>query len=154
MTQNDVRQVQLAKAALYAGIRLLMQNFGVTQVDRIRLAGAFGSQIDVTRAMAIGLIPDCKLSEVSSAGNAAGTGARMALLNAEARCEIQDTVRRIEKIETATEADFQAFFVDAMSFPNGSDPFPNLFGHFEKPGVVGTPRDKSGGRRRRNRRPG
>ena len=154
VTQNDVRQVQLAKAALYAGIRLLMQHFGVTQVDRIRLAGAFGSQIDVTRAMAIGLIPDCKLSEVSSAGNAAGTGARMALLNAEARSEIQDTVRRIEKIETATEADFQALFVDAMSFPNGSDPFPNLFGHFEKPGVAETPRDKSGGRRRRNRRPG
>ncbi len=154
VTQNDVRQIQLAKAALYAGVKLLMQHFGVDHVDRIRLAGAFGSQIDVTRAMAIGLIPDCELSEVSSAGNAAGTGARIALLSGQSRQDIQQTVRQIEKIETATEADFQALFVEAMAFPNGSDPFPHLFTHFDKPPVIETSQDAPTARKRRNRRRG
>ncbi len=81
ITQNDVRAIQLAKAALYAGMRLLMDKLGIEQVDRIRLAGAFGSHIDVKYAMILGLIPDCPLEHVSSAGNAAGTGARIALLN-------------------------------------------------------------------------
>ncbi len=152
VSQNDVRQIQLAKAALYAGTKLLMQRFGIARVDRIRLAGAFGSQIDVTRAMAIGLIPDCKLTEVSSAGNAAGTGARIALLNSRSRIEIQNVVHEIEKIETATEADFQAFFVDAMSFPHGSDPFPNLFGLFTEPKVIETVKGESNRLGRRNRR--
>ncbi len=85
ITQNDVRAIQLAKAALYAGVRLLMERMGVEQVDRIRLAGAFGSHIDVKYAMVLGMIPDCALDKVSSAGNAAGTGARMALLDRRAR---------------------------------------------------------------------
>ncbi len=153
ITQNDVRQIQLAKAALYAGTKLLMKRLGVAQVDRIRLAGAFGSQIDVTRAMAIGLIPDCQLSEVSSAGNAAGTGARIALLNREARNEIEGLVRQIEKVETATEADFQEFFVDAMSFPHGIDPFHSLFAHFDKP-KLGAGESASNIGRKRNRRRG
>src|SRR6202453_132713 len=76
VTQNDVRAIQLAKAALYAGIKLLMEHLGVDHVDRIRLAGAFGSHIDVKYAMLLGMIPDCDLSQVGSAGNAAGTGAR------------------------------------------------------------------------------
>ena len=152
VSQNDVRQIQLAKAALYAGTKLLMQHLGVDRVDQIRLAGAFGSQIDVTRAMAIGLIPDCKLTEVSSAGNAAGTGARIALLNSRARIEIQNVVRQIEKIETATEADFQAFFVDAMAFPHGSDSFPNLFGLFAEPEDTEIATAASNHRGRRNRR--
>ena len=153
LTQNDVRQIQLAKAALYAGTKLLMKDFGVTEVDRIRLAGAFGSQIDVRRAMAIGLIPDCELSEVSSAGNAAGTGARIALLNAEARREIESIVPQINKIETATEADFQSFFVEAMSFPHKVDSFDRLFCHFTKPKAsAGAAADN--GRPRRNRRRG
>ena len=133
VTQNDVRQIQLAKAALYAGIKLLMQHLGVKQVERIRLAGAFGSHIDVARAMAIGLIPDCPLEQVASAGNAAGTGARIALLNLESRREIEATVRDIEKIETATEGDFQSFFVQAMNFPHSTDSFPHLFAHFPRP---------------------
>jgi uncharacterized 2Fe-2S/4Fe-4S cluster protein (DUF4445 family) len=82
ITQNDVRAIQLAKAALYAGVRLLMDELGIDHVDTIRLAGAFGSQIDVFHAMVLGLIPDCDLSRVSSAGNAAGTGALIALLSA------------------------------------------------------------------------
>ncbi len=126
ITQNDIRAIQLAKAALYAGIKLLMQRAGVTSVDRIRLAGAFGSHIDVKYAMALGLIPDCDLSEVSAAGNAAGTGARMALLNRAYREKIGFVVNNIEKVETALAEDFQQHFVDAMSIPHKHESFINL----------------------------
>ncbi|MDN2568524.1 ASKHA domain-containing protein [Aquibium sp. A9E412] len=126
ITQNDVRAIQLAKAALYAGIRLLMEKQGVTAVDTIRFAGAFGSFIDPKYAMVLGLIPDCELDKVSAIGNAAGTGARMALLNRDYRREIEQTVRRIEKIETALESRFQEHFVNAMALPNKVDPFPRL----------------------------
>ena len=127
VTQNDVRQIQLAKAALYAGIKLLMDEMGITTVDRIRLAGAFGSHISVSHAMVLGLIPDCDLEQVTSAGNAAGAGARMALLDRNARLEIAATIAKAERIETAVADDFQAHFVGAMGLPHQSDPFPNLF---------------------------
>ena len=126
VTQNDVRAVQLAKAALYAGIRLLMERMEIETVDRIRLAGAFGSNIDVKYAMVLGLIPDCDLEQVSAAGNAAGTGARIALLNYESRQEIEEVVRQVEKVETAVETKFQEHFVHAMAFPHKVDSFPNL----------------------------
>ena len=133
ITQNDVRQIQLAKAALYAGVKLLMDKIGIERIDRIRLAGAFGSHINVKHAMVLGLIPDCALDQVSSAGNAAGTGARIALLNNQSRGTIESLVTNIEKIETAMEPKFQQYFVDAMAFPNKTDPFPNLFSVVEKP---------------------
>ncbi len=126
VTQNDVRAIQRAKAALSAGIRLLMEKQGVTQVDAIRFAGAFGSFIDPKYAMVLGLIPDCDLAAVKAVGNAAGTGAMMALLNRGHRREIEETVTRIEKIETALEPHFQQLFVDAMALPNKVDPFPRL----------------------------
>ena len=126
LTQNDIRQIQLAKAALYAGVKLLMDRMAIKSVDRIRLAGAFGSHIDVKLAMALGMIPDCPLQQVASVGNAASTGARIALLNNESRTEIETTVRQIEKIETAVEPKFQEYFVDAMAIPHKTDPFPNL----------------------------
>ncbi len=116
--QNDVRAIQLAKAALYAGARLLMEHFGVEKVDRIRLAGAFGAHIDVKYAMVLGLIPECDLQHVSSAGNAAGTGARIALLDRQSRDVVESRVRQVEKIETAVEEKFQEFFVAAMSIPS------------------------------------
>jgi uncharacterized 2Fe-2S/4Fe-4S cluster protein (DUF4445 family) len=124
--QQDVRAIQLAKAALYAGIRLLMEKMAVEKVDRIRLAGAFGSHIDVKFAMLLGMIPDCDLEHVTSAGNAAGTGARIALLDRNARTLIQDQVRAVEKIETAIEKRFQDHFVSAMAIPHQNDPFPHL----------------------------
>jgi len=133
VTQNDVRAIQLAKAALYAGIRLLMERMEIKTVDRIRLAGAFGSHIDVKYAMVLGLIPDCDLEQVSSAGNAAGTGARIALLNYESRQEIEEVVREVEKVETAVEANFQQHFVQAMAFPHKVDFFPNLAKAIELP---------------------
>ncbi len=126
ITQNDVRAIQLAKAALYAGARLLMDHAGVDSVDDIRLAGAFGSQIELTHAMVLGLIPDCDLEHASSAGNAAGTGALIALLSGAARTEIERVVRTVEKIETAIEPRFQEHFVDAMAFPHRTAAMPNL----------------------------
>jgi uncharacterized 2Fe-2S/4Fe-4S cluster protein (DUF4445 family) len=126
VTQNDVRAIQLAKAALYAGARLLMDHAGVESVEEIRLAGAFGSQIDLTHAMVLGLIPDCDLAHARSAGNAAGTGALIALLSGAARAEIERVVRTVEKIETAIEPRFQEHFVDAMAFPHRTAEMPNL----------------------------
>jgi uncharacterized 2Fe-2S/4Fe-4S cluster protein (DUF4445 family) len=126
VTQNDIRAIQLAKSALYAGIKLLMEKQGVDHVDTIRFAGAFGSFIDPKYAMVLGLIPDCDLNEVKAVGNAAGTGALMALLNRDHRREIEKTVNHIEKIETALEPNFQQLFVNAMALPNKVDAFPEL----------------------------
>ena len=155
ITQNDVRAIQLAKSALYAGIKLLMDRLRVTKVDRIRLAGAFGSHIDVKYAMVLGMIPDCQLDHVDAAGNAAGTGARIALLDKKARPEIEDVVRRIEKIETAVEPKFQEHFVLAMAIPHKTEAFPNLaeavtlpVPKAAEPGAAG----EGGGRGRRSRR--
>ena len=124
--QNDVRAIQLAKAALYAGARLLMEKLGIEKVNRIRLAGAFGSHIDVKYAMVLGMIPDCPLEQVSSAGNAAGTGARIALLDRNSRQEVQQLVRQVEKIETAVEDRFEHHFIAAMAIPHTSDSFDEL----------------------------
>ena len=144
--QTDVRAIQLAKAALYAGAKLLMERAGA-KPERVTLAGAFGSHIDPLYAMTLGLIPDCDLAKVASAGNAAGTGARIALLNLAARTEIEGVVRRIEKIETAIEPAFQRHFVAAMSFPNKEDAFPNLASRIALP--ARKEQSAEGSRRRR-----
>jgi uncharacterized 2Fe-2S/4Fe-4S cluster protein (DUF4445 family) len=126
VTQNDVRQIQLAKAALHAGCRLLMERYGVDGVDRVRLAGAFGAHIDPVHALVLGLVPDCEPARVTSAGNAAGTGARVALLNRAARTEIERVARDVEKVETAVEPRFQEHFVHAMAIPHETDPYERL----------------------------
>ena len=126
VTQTDVRAIQLAKGALYAGARLLMEKLGVDKLDRIKLAGAFGTHIDPKYALIIGLVPDCAVDRVTAVGNAAGTGARMALLNRGHRREVEALVRRIDKIETALEPRFQEHFVNAMAFPNRVEAFPEL----------------------------
>jgi uncharacterized 2Fe-2S/4Fe-4S cluster protein (DUF4445 family) len=126
VTQNDVRQIQLAKAALHAGCTLLLERYGVDRVEKIRLAGAFGNHIDPRHALVLGLVPDCEPERVTSAGNAAGTGARIALLNRAARTEIEEVVRRVEKVETAVEPRFQEHFVHAMAIPHDTDPYPRL----------------------------
>jgi uncharacterized 2Fe-2S/4Fe-4S cluster protein (DUF4445 family) len=134
--QSDVRAIQLAKAALYAGARLLMDRLGVKKVDRIRLAGAFGSHIDVKYAMVLGMIPDCDLKQVSSANNAAGTGARIALLNKASRLEVENRVKKVEKVETAMEVNFQQLFVDALAIPHARDGFPELADVVSLPSVI------------------
>src|SRR6202034_694865 len=149
ITQNDVRAIQLAKAALYAGIRLLMERLGVEQVDRIRLAGAFGSHIDVKYAMVLGMIPDCDLSHVAPAGNAAGTGARIALLDYSSRQTIETLVSRVEKIETALEPRFQQHFVEAMAIPHKTADHSNLMKVVDLP----APKESSAQGQTRGRRP-
>ena len=150
VSQNDVRAIQLAKAALYAGVRLLMDHLEIERVERIKLAGAFGTFIDPKYALVLGLVPDCEVEHVSSVGNAAGTGARMALLNREHRREIEATVREIEKIETALEPRFQEHFVNAMAFPNKVEGFPRLAQSVTLPAV--RPAEDAGRRRGGRRR--
>ncbi len=126
VTQGDIRAIQLAKAALYAGAQLLMDELQIERVDRVVLAGAFGAHISPKHAMVLGMIPDCRLDKVTSAGNAAGTGARIALCNIAARQAIEDEVKRIHKVETAIEPRFQEHFVGATAIPNATAPFPEL----------------------------
>ena len=154
VTNRDIREIQMAKAALYSGARLLMDKFNVEKVDRVVLAGAFGAHISPKHAMVLGMIPDAPLDKVTSAGNAAGTGARIALLNREARTEIEATVRAIHKIETAIEPRFQEHFVNASAIPNSAEPFPILNSIVTIPDVnfnTGGGDKDSGGRRRRRR---
>jgi uncharacterized 2Fe-2S/4Fe-4S cluster protein (DUF4445 family) len=126
VTQTDIRAIQLAKSALYAGARLLMDEMGVDTVDRVVLAGAFGAHISPKHAMVLGMIPDAALDHVTSAGNAAGTGARIALCNKSSRAAIEETVHRIHKVETAIKPRFQEHFVNANAIPHATDPFPEL----------------------------
>jgi uncharacterized 2Fe-2S/4Fe-4S cluster protein (DUF4445 family) len=150
VTQGDIRAIQLAKSALYAGARLLMDEMGVDTVDRVVLAGAFGAHISPKHAMILGMIPDVPLNKVQSAGNAAGTGARIALCSIDARTQIEKTVREITKVETAIEPRFQEHFVNANAIPHATDPFPNLNGIVTLPQVnFNAKTDGDGGRRRR-----
>lgn len=126
ITMQDVRQIQLAKAALYVAARLLLRKAGLERPDKIILAGGFGSFIDKTKAMILGMIPDCPLENVYSVGNAAGDGARFALLNYNKREEAAAVARTIERIELPTDPDFQNQFMLALNFPHMSDPFPQI----------------------------
>ncbi len=147
VAQTDVRAIQLAKAALQAGCRLLMDRLGVDTVDRIRLAGAFGSHIDPTYAMVLGLLPDCDLDRVEAAGNSAGTGSLMALLSTSARAEVERVSAAVVKVETAIEPAFQQHFVQAMSFPHAQLPYPRLAERVRLPAA--TPASARPARRRR-----
>ena len=155
VTQNDVRAIQLAKAALFAGAALLMDKMDVDHVDRVVLAGAFGTHIDPKYAMVLGMIPDCGLDRVFSAGNAAGTGARIALLNQQSRDDIQQIVKSITKVETAVEPRFQEHFVKAMAIPHADAPYPQLESEMPeltlRRSAVAASSDQDGGRRRRRR---
>ncbi len=149
ITQQDVRNIQLAKGALYAGAKLLMMRAGVEQVDEIILAGAFGSYIDPKHAMVLGLIPNCALAKVHAVGNAAGDGARIALLNRRRRAEASEIAQQVRYIETAVDPDFQEEFVKAMHLPHQSDAFPHLEGILPKIKVV-EPAKRERKRRRRS----
>ena len=152
VTQDDVRNVQLAKAALYAGAKLLMNRAGIVAVDRIILAGAFGSYIDPQHAMILGLIPDCDLDKVYAVGNAAGDGARIALLNRHKRVEAQQIARQVRYIETAVDSDFQTEFVGAIHLPHQRDSFPHLQGLLPQITSVEAARPDRRSRRSRERR--
>ena len=150
ITQNDVRQIQLAGSALRAGIDLLMEHAGITEVHDVRLAGAFGAHIDPVYALVLGLVPDCPVDSVRAVGNSAGAGAVRMLLSAQQRAEVAQAVIDIEKIETATEPGFQDLFVSAMAFPHATAPSPHLAQIITLPERIES--ETSGGRGRRRRR--
>ncbi len=150
VTQADVRAIQLAKAALRAGIDLLMEHAGLTGLDEVRLAGAFGAHIDPMRAMVLGLVPDCPVDRVTSVGNSAGVGALRALLAASERQEMEAVVAGVTKIETATEARFQDLFVSALAIPHEGAPTDHLDQVVELPRRLAS---ATGPGQRRRRRP-
>lgn len=128
VTQKDIRQIQLAKGALYAGCKLMMRRMGLENVDKIKIAGAFGTHVDRTKALIMGLFPDCEIKNIKSIGNAAGDGCRAALLNYKKRFEANWVSRNVEYVELTVEGDFQKQFMEAMHVPHMKDPFPNLAG--------------------------
>ncbi len=126
VTQGDVRALQLAKAALYAGAKLMMGKLGITKLDKVILAGAFGSHISREASLTLGMFPDCSIENVYAVGNAAGDGARMTLLNKSKRIEAHERARWVEFVEIATEPAFEKQFMQAMHFPHMKDVFPHL----------------------------
>ncbi len=128
ITQKDVRQIQLAKGALYAGCKLMIQRMGVKAVDKVKIAGAFGTHVDREKALIMGLFPDCEIEKIVSVGNAAGDGCRAALLNREKRAEANWVSRNVEYIELTVEENFQQEFMRAMHLPHMTDKFPHLEG--------------------------
>jgi uncharacterized 2Fe-2S/4Fe-4S cluster protein (DUF4445 family) len=126
ITQGDVRALQLAKGALYTGAKLMMKQLGITSLDRVILAGAFGSHIDKEASLTLGMFPDCALDKIYAVGNAAGDGSRMALLNRDKRTEANERARWVEFVEIATDPAFEKEFMMAMHIPHMKDKFPNL----------------------------
>ncbi len=128
ITQKDIRQIQLGKGALYTGCKLMMRRMGVDKVDTIKIAGAFGTHVDREKALIMGLFPDCDLEKVMSVGNAAGDGARIALLDRKMRDEANWIARNVEYIELTVEEDFEQQFMESMQIPHMKDKFPHLEG--------------------------
>jgi uncharacterized 2Fe-2S/4Fe-4S cluster protein (DUF4445 family) len=128
VTQKDIRQIQLAKGALYAGCKLMVKRMGLEKVDRVKIAGAFGTHVDRTKALVMGLFPDCDIEMIEGVGNAAGDGCRAALLNVNKRVEANWCSRNVEYIELTVEGDFQKEFMEAMQLPHMTDEFPHLKG--------------------------
>lgn len=126
VTQADVRAIQLAKAAIYVGAEYLMNKYGIDHVDEVILAGAFGSYINKKSALTMGMFPDCALENIHAVGNAAGDGARIALLNIDKRREADEIARKVEFVETAAEPDFQDHFMEAIAIPHAKAKFPHL----------------------------
>jgi len=128
ITQKDVRQIQLAKGALYAGCKLMLNRMKIEKVDKVKIAGAFGTHVDRQKALVMGLFPDCDIEKIESVGNAAGDGCRAALLNKAKRDEANWVARNVEYIELTGEKDFQKEFMAAMQLPHMHDKFPHLVG--------------------------
>jgi len=124
--QDDIRAIQLGKGAMYAGSKILMETLGVDKLDKVILAGAFGSYIDKQSAAILGMFPDCDPKNVYSVGNAAGDGARMALLNGDKRKEADEFARKVEYIELTVSPEFDKTFARSMWIPHMKDDFPHL----------------------------
>ncbi|MDX2509411.1 MAG: ASKHA domain-containing protein, partial [Desulfobacterales bacterium] len=128
ITQKDVRQIQLAKGALYAGCKLMMKRMGIEKVDTVKIAGAFGTHVDREKALVMGLFPDCEIENIHGVGNAAGDGCRAALLNKKKRDEANWCARNVQYLELTVEPTFERDFMEAMQMPHMTDKFPHLEG--------------------------
>jgi uncharacterized 2Fe-2S/4Fe-4S cluster protein (DUF4445 family) len=128
ITQKDIRQIQLAKGALHAGCKLMFKRMGIEKADRVKIAGAFGTHVDRTKALTMGLFPDCEIGKIEGVGNAAGDGCRAALLNVKKRMEANWCSRNVEYIELTVEPTFEREFMEAMQLPHMTDQFPHLEG--------------------------
>ena len=128
ITQKDIRQIQLAKGALYAGCKLMVQRMGLEKVDTVKIAGAFGTHVDREKALTMGLFPDCEIEKINGVGNAAGDGCRCALLNVKKRVEAEWCSRNVEYVELTVEPNFEQEFMEAMQMPHMTDEFPHLEG--------------------------
>ncbi len=128
ITQKDIRQIQLAKGALYAGCKLMMKRMGIEKVDKVKIAGAFGTHVDRTKALVMGLFPDCSVDNIFGVGNAAGDGCRAALLNVQKRVEANWISRNVDYLELTVEPTFEQDFMEAMQLPHMVDKFPHLEG--------------------------
>jgi uncharacterized 2Fe-2S/4Fe-4S cluster protein (DUF4445 family) len=128
ITQRDVRQIQLAKGALYAGCKLMVKRMGLEKVDTVKIAGAFGTHVDREKALTMGLFPDCEIEMIKGIGNAAGDGCRAALLNVNKRVEANWCSRNVEYVELTVEPTFEKDFMEAMQLPHMTDEFPHLRG--------------------------
>ena len=151
MTIDDVRNVQLAKAAVYSGIQVLLDKLGREKPEKVILAGAFGSHLDLRRSLMIGLVQDVGLANIRSVGNSAGDGARMALMNRAKRDEAEQIARKIHYVELTNEASFVPHFVDATLLPHKKHPFPSLVRY----GIAAVPSaddDKENKKRKREER--
>jgi uncharacterized 2Fe-2S/4Fe-4S cluster protein (DUF4445 family) len=128
ITQRDIRNIQLAKASIYTGCKLMMRKMGVDHVDCVKIAGAFGSHVDCKLALVMGMFPDCPMDKISSVGNAAGDGCRAALLDRDMRLEADRIARQVEYLELTLEEDFQRQLMEAIQFPHMTDTFEHLAG--------------------------
>jgi len=128
ITQKDIRQIQLAKGALYAGCKLMLKRMDLDKVDTVKIAGAFGTHVDREKALIMGLFPDCKIEMIQGVGNSAGDGCRAALLNVKKRVEANWCSRNVEYVELTVEPTFQQDFMEAMQIPHMTDKFPHLEG--------------------------
>jgi uncharacterized 2Fe-2S/4Fe-4S cluster protein (DUF4445 family) len=126
ITQNDIRQIQLAKAAIYTGCKLMLRRLNLQRPDRIMLAGAFGNHIDINLALVLGMFPDCPPERISSIGNAAGDGCRATLLDLKKRTEADRIARQVEYVELTLMEEFQQNLIDAIHIPHMIDQFPHL----------------------------
>ena len=126
ITQKDIRHIQLAKAAIYAGCKLLMREWRTDRVDVIKIAGGFGLHIDPVKTLIMGMIPDCDPEQIVPVGNAAGTGALITLLNREKRSESDWVARMVEYVDLASLQGFKDEFIEALHIPHKKDSFPHL----------------------------
>ena len=128
ITQRDIRNIQLAKASIYTGCKLMMRKMGVDRIGSVKIAGAFGSHVDCKLALIMGMFPDCPVDKISSVGNAAGDGCRAALLSRDKRLEADKIAQQVEYMELTLEEDFQRQLMEAIQFPHMTDTFEHLAG--------------------------